>query len=435
MSKGSAAKCICQLKEVTEEVIGWCCLILLEELGKDVSRDSKLPTLPFQRRAVHKRVSSSTNNLVPSTYSTTFHFSLSLFLTKKILTTMTEAAPPDVKRRRLSAAAGGTPQDTTSSPLIDLPSGILAHAASFLAAPSRALFAIALDENSVVTPNERSSAIVGNQWDTLDFGQIEKELAAKLSDDDISAILLCIDAVNKLKRLKLTNCVAITGTCLEPLRGSAVIEFVDLSLVDYHQNPDLDLVPPISCEHVLPILDSIIESTQYFQFPAKWRRSFNSEFSGFLTRLNRMWRDRGTPICLCCEDDLPCNNMDWFAMRGSWYPFGIQRNTCSLCLKHYCNDCMIDEDAEKTKSMIEYCDNCDRNYCMECSTIDFCDRCEKTFCSTCRNMNVCGSETCDYEICEECAKVERRCSVCEEIFCSDCHSEFLACCMGCQSYD
>ena len=101
---------------------------------------------------------------------------------------MTEEAPPDTKRRRLSAVDG---PHQGGMRLADLPSAILTHTASFLAAPSRALFAIALDENSVITPNERSSAIVGNQWDTLDFGEIEKDLAENLSDEGIRDILIC----------------------------------------------------------------------------------------------------------------------------------------------------------------------------------------------------------------------------------------------------
>ena len=346
---------------------------------------------------------------------------------------MTEAAPHDVKRRRLTTA-DSSPQGVTC--LTDLPCGILAHAASFLAAPSKALFAIALDENSAVTINERSSAIVGNNWDTLDFGQIEKEVAEKLSDADIERVLLHIDAVNKLKRLKLTNCTNIFGTCLEPLRGSAVIEFLDLSLVDYHQNPDLDLVPPISCEHVLPVLDSVIESTQYFQFPAKWRSGFNPEFSRFLTRLNRMWRHRDTPICLECEEDLPCNSMEWFGIRNPGYQFGIQRNTCSVCLKHYCDDCIrYHDDDEGTACVIDYCENCDRIFCMECSTVDFCDCCEKVFCSPCRNMQDCDGSECSNDICDGCIMDHRQCSVCEEIFCSECHSEKVVCCVCCQRYN
>mmetsp|Transcript_3655 Transcript_3655/g.5283 ORF Transcript_3655/g.5283 Transcript_3655/m.5283 type:complete len:140 (-) Transcript_3655:249-668(-) len=139
---------------------------------------------------------------------------------------MTEQAPTDVKRRRLSAA-DSAPQEVRC--LTDLPIGILGYAATFLAKPSKALFAVALlDEDSAVTSNERRTAIVGNEWGTLDFGEIEIELAAKLSDDDIEKVLLCIDAVNNVKRLNLTNCFKMTGTGLQPLRGSTVFEQISI---------------------------------------------------------------------------------------------------------------------------------------------------------------------------------------------------------------
>lgn len=41
-----------------------------------------------------------------------------------------------------------------------------------------------------------TSAIAGDQWDNLDFGDIEKQLASELSDEDISGVLRCIDALN-----------------------------------------------------------------------------------------------------------------------------------------------------------------------------------------------------------------------------------------------
>jgi hypothetical protein len=40
----------------------------------------------------------------------------------------------------------------------------------------------------------------GCGWDTFDFGDIEKELAEKLSDDDINDVMLHVDAANKVKR-------------------------------------------------------------------------------------------------------------------------------------------------------------------------------------------------------------------------------------------
>ena len=80
------------------------------------------------------------------------------------------------------------------------------------------------------------------QWDVLDFEDIdernanqqltdddsrssessdsfeeEETLASKFSDNNVGAIFVCIDAVNKLKRLKLAGCINITGRCLKTL--------------------------------------------------------------------------------------------------------------------------------------------------------------------------------------------------------------------------
>jgi len=147
------------------------------------------------------------------------------------------------------------------------------HAATFLATPSRALFATALMDDAQDVVNQLSSAIAGDQT-TVDFGDIEKELALNLSDGDINSALLCIDAVNKLKKLRITNCVNITGIGLEPLRGSAVIQQIDLSLTCDGEGPStLDLESSISFGIVLPILDSIIERgvVQHITLPRIWR--------------------------------------------------------------------------------------------------------------------------------------------------------------------
>ena len=52
------------------------------------------------------------------------------------------------------------------------------------------------------------------------FGEVENELAVKLSDEDIERVLYCIDVANKLNKLRLTNCVNITGAGLEPRFGA-----------------------------------------------------------------------------------------------------------------------------------------------------------------------------------------------------------------------
>ena len=124
------------------------------------------------------------------------------------------------KRRKIS------PQTVN---ITNLPHGIFEDVAKYLAKPSITCFAVAmtarsLDRKKVVTASPVCKAILystNQSWDVLDFGDIESDcLAEKLSDDDLHSILMHIDAVNKLKKLKLTGCVNITGDGLTPLRGS-----------------------------------------------------------------------------------------------------------------------------------------------------------------------------------------------------------------------
>ena len=100
----------------------------------------------------------------------------------------------------------------------DLPVGILVDIAAYLANPSKALLAVAFSAPSSSWRNNDlmhrlspiSTAIVSaQQWDILDIEDIEKELANKLMDDDIYAVLKCISARDVLKRLKLCGCIYI----------------------------------------------------------------------------------------------------------------------------------------------------------------------------------------------------------------------------------
>eukprot|EP00984_Skeletonema_dohrnii_P021423 scaffold10700_cov90-Skeletonema_dohrnii-CCMP3373.AAC.2 len=325
---------------------------------------------------------------------------------------MTEEAPIDNKRRRIAAADDSSQRIGC---LTDLPSGILAHAASFLAEPSRILFAVALDRNSAASPNERSAAIVGNEWSILDFGEIEKDLAAKLTDDDIEKVLLCIDAVNKVKRLKLANCVNITGAGLEPLRGSIVIEQIGLSLVAHHKSPSIYPAPPISCNHVIPVLDSIIEregcALRHLQFPQVWREepSTDSEFHQFLLRYNQMWENREHVGCLECNQNLPYSGNKWIGTSTHLRGYGTQDHTCYDCFKHYCYDCKID-----------FCWTCQTDYCEDCTTISDCKYCDNSHCNDCYEHEC---HECNEKICSKCVEEQYECyncADCDQVLCSEC---------------
>ena len=58
-----------------------------------------------------------------------------------------------------------------------------------------------------------------------------KDVSSRLTDTDVGAILKCINAKDVLKVLRLSNCNNIIGHGLEPLRGSIVLQELDLSII------------------------------------------------------------------------------------------------------------------------------------------------------------------------------------------------------------
>ena len=299
--------------------------------------------------------------------------------------------------------------------LSDLPVGTLSHVSSYLPLPSRALFAIALN---YYHDTDSSTA----ERDVLDFGDIEKELAAKLTDDDVKGVLLSINAVNNLKTLRLTNLFNITGAGLEPLRRSTKIEKIDLSLVGDHESCDLSPAPPISCTDVLPILDSIIDmggasSLKLLIFPKEWRKERNteSEFHAFLVRYNDFLCNR-VDACLNCGDNLEEGEM----VQMEAIEYGTQCMTCYDCMKHYCHDCVEEGDEGEIYFMSEVCWTCNRRYCLHCSREWNCNCCEEWFCVECKDTKQCTQ--CDESVCLYCIS-NRGCrnSCCEgKIWCIKC---------------
>ena len=335
-----------------------------------------------------------------------------------------------------------------ASCLGDLPIGILEHTASFLAAPSRALFSVALSTNNH-PPSGNYSSIAGSDWDTLDFGEIEKDLAAKLSDDDISDVLQHIDAVNKLKRLRLTNLTIITGEGLEPLRGSEIIEQIDLDVMGVNRNVRSRYSkPPISCELVLPILDSIVRvegcALKHLQFPFSWRkgRYTYSDFHEFIERYNDMRTARETRIkCSGCNKNVSTGGIELIDTRGMWdggnfdednYEdfddidyYGLHMYTCYQCTKHYCDECHDDDnDGDNDGDEIQvfgYCRACERKYCRGCVKINKCRVCKELICEDCSKLYECNK--CNKIMCLTCIMNEKChvCSSCDVAYCDGCN--------------
>ena len=380
---------------------------------------------------------------------------------------------------------GSLREGTSTICLADMPAESLFHIVDFLPGFVQAYFGLAVAAANDELLNRNSFAIVDDQcWENLDFGGIEKELTARLTDDDIKAVLWCIDAANKVKRLSLAHCVNITGTCLEPLYGSSVIEQIDLSLVGRHESPALlelwhppqkiDFVvaefdPPLSYEIVLPILDSIIGSKQcslqHLQFPQAWRghcrttMPFRSEatrrsqkvysegrdtfkpdpaFVSFLSQYNELLMNRGTISCVNCSRGLPRSGYELVGSifsdddRRKSYMFGNQNHTCSQCMKHYCYRCddreeiYQDRDYSPWSFSLESCGICEREQCVDCSGIYWCESCLSFYCLDCKECKTC-SGGCENKICSDCALQPSQCQKCKEVFCMECSSRCEIC--------
>ena len=244
---------------------------------------------------------------------------------------------------------------------------------------------------SLSTQIQTSKAILSaTNWSVLDFDDIEKSLAAKLSDDHIDKILRGIDAVNNLHILKLAGCVNILGTGLDMLRSSMAIQQIDLSLVGKHESSLVEPEPLLSESVVLPILDDIISrgsSLKKLELPKKWRNEQSTQMTQFLVRYSIYLLSQRN-VCSAC--DQICTGLC----------------TCTQCLNHFCHreDCTDEEGDRYTHR----CMKCEKEHCKSCSVTYRCDNffCNgmnpKKFCSDCSNMRECEGEGCSATICGDC---------------------------------
>ncbi len=339
--------------------------------------------------------------------------------------------------------------------LMGFPDTVLASMAQFLTKTERALVAVAMTASSkawreskwrkrplgasrmMITAMPLGEIEYNHQlmrsyeWDFLDFKDIDKSLAKKLSDDDIGGVLVCIDAINTIKVLKLKGCINVVGHGLEPLRGSRVLEQLDLCPVDNEEGVkstrDEDrflfhLLPSLKEAAVVPILDGILDDVRsalrHLSFPKKWRIDKGPLLCQFLDRYNRYLNRRE----LACSHK-PCgsncrhlNDSQWVPRSGECY--GIQQYSCYACRGLVCQ--------EHSNEIPYACEVCELTYCFDCNRTSKCDLCYRTICENC--ITVCKNSCviswcgiCERDLCDKCCYTYY-CDSCDDFKCEDCSS-------------
>jgi len=335
---------------------------------------------------------------------------VSIFFAKSSIITMSSSN----KRRRT------TTSNNNGTHIKDLPDGILVGISSYLAKPSAVLFALSMTIDSRST--QTSKAIISkHNWNVLDFSDIEKRLASKLRDCEIDTILRSIDAVSNLKILKLGGCVKITGSGLDLLRSSVVIQQIDMSLVGKHEAPTIKREPKLSEDIVLPILDDIISrgrasSLKQLELPKKWRDAQSTDMDDFLARYNGYLRNQRYSCSKCDRVCVETGRNEWIGLqRDEWH--GIQNYTCFGCLNHFCydGDC-VDGNGDY---YVQLCKKCEKVYCKVCISTSSCSNCYRYACNECEEMKTCEGEDCERTLCVRCFE-KKKCYYCKRSRCLRC---------------
>jgi len=315
-------------------------------------------------------------------------------------------------------------------------------------------------------------------WESIDFGaELSYRQRQLLTDRSVYRLLENVDAKRVTKVLSVRFCGKIQGYSLEPLRGSVVLEDLDLSVHagTYPQRTGLD------DSFVIDLLQSMMpfarptetnqrkantsrlftvrftnqrNPTRVGDRPMRMHECFNpysrvrnfmESFDGSLK--DRLWADRvpcGHCNCVLVEK-IPTDvfeSTDASAIRcAQCNTLSCGQKGCkSTCRCQWCYNafCCVEfkrcgscnRDACLRCDVLRKCDGpCNRVLCDGCLHVVTCDECGKTFCEECGDSFYCYE--CDEQFCLSCRDLEW-CECCRECFCSTCVSEPLDC-SKCQS--
>jgi len=234
-------------------------------------------------------------------------------------------------------------------------------------------------------------AIVNYPMEVLDFEDIG-DLAGRISDDDIVALLVCIDAKNNLKELQLTGCKNLIGYGLAPLRETSVLEHISLEL-------------PMECLSLVvftSILDSIIDtdgnSLREIKVSKIKLAKSNPPVGKFLRKFHKILL-----IGDKCDHCQFCSNEEDREHVDDDFEVKTADMICFECFWCTCEDCNYDADEGRIKE----CNNCGLTLCDDHGG-STCYSCSDFHCSACADIVIVGAaKSCDdcysrYSICTDC---------------------------------
>ena len=384
-----------------------------------------------------------------------------------------ETATGASKRAKASA--------TETAPGLDfdnLPDPLLRHIAGYIRDKiSRALLAVALTAPSsswrkagwkikppptaltILSPPRQTFWRIEEYAGCMNLSLYSGEKLAGLSDEDIGGVLTCFMALplrtregepcNAIREVVLTHCSSLRGCGLEPLRGSAHLEMINLSLVRWGEESETEV--GLDETVVLPILESIIDaegcSLGHIQFPKKWRIEQSDSLRRFLEKCNEaVHRHKFTCSARRWVVMSPSQGGGWHSGKGEFgaYPkcgnlcrgtaeqpwfsldgddFATHNFSCSQCRDIFCSECVDDFFPN------EMCERCDKKYCFGCSGVLTCRQCQVSNISYrflyspryLTSIELLQQET----TCQDCTGIDV-CNGCEKVTCSECDPSKLA---------
>jgi hypothetical protein len=263
-----------------------------------------------------------------------------------------------------------------------------------------------------------------------------------INDDQLSAFLRNINAVENTRVLSLVGCPSLTCRGIELLAGSTVLEDIDLRVRGTLPLKGLNgkrygvssidglcvtrvlrtMLPRPSDQDIAPFNLRRVAFRPIVPSTNTSGNGYENDVARFMSHLNSCKR-----ILAIKSKAMQCNNqedcLDIFGKCSKCMEILHEEIVkCSSCTELLCSVC-------KEEHSIK-CIVCKFNYCTPCAMPPKCSICKVQKCQWCSNIYECGG--CGKQSCAnhgaEC------CSECETSYCSNCKDEYIEFCIVCNQH-